>query len=195
LKAILGIGNPGIRYELTRHNIGFIILDLLAEKHRLQFKPSKGNFLITKSELHASPFFLIKPTTYVNRSGIAALDLFDELKINIEDFLVVTDDVNLELGKIRIRLSGGDGGHNGIRSIIYHLKRDDFPRIRFGIGEEFPKGDMADYVLSKITDDEITTLKPRFNFIMELIERFIVDGTGSMLNHYSQNIHPTNDFN
>ncbi len=188
MKIIFGIGNPGKRYELTKHNAGFILLDKLARKHNLQFVPSKGDFYYAgNGDSTISPFVLIKPTTYVNLSGNAALDLLDIYNfVPKDDLLVVCDDLNLELGKIRIRKSGGDGGHNGIKSLIYQLQTEEFPRIRFGIGNNFESGQMKDYVLSKFSDDELRDVDKNFDLGIELIENFIKNGLKGMLDHFSK---------
>ena len=116
---IFGIGNPGKKYENTKHNIGFQILDKLAEKHKLTFKAENKEYYSTGSIINASRFLLVKPVTYVNLSGVAAKEVIEKYNVPISEFLVITDDLNLELGKIRIRRSGGDGGHNGLHSIIF----------------------------------------------------------------------------
>ncbi|MBU2491230.1 MAG: aminoacyl-tRNA hydrolase [Bacteroidetes bacterium] len=186
MRAVLGIGNPGKKYEDTRHNIGFIILNKFAEKHKLYFKPSKGEYFIAGSDFNASPFFLIKPATYVNLSGIAAKEFLDSYKVRLEDLLIVADDINLEPGKIRIRKSGGDGGHNGIASLIYHLQSDQFPRIRFGIGNDFEKGGMADFVLEKFSIEDQKIITPAINSTLEIIEQFLVSGLSTALNYFSK---------
>jgi len=188
LKVIFGIGNPGERYKLTRHNIGFIIIDYFAEIHNLEFKPSKFDFYYAEGQLESFRYILVKPTTYVNNSGIAAKEIFNNYDVNLTDFLVVTDDVNLDEGKIRIRNSGGDGGHNGIASIIYHLESDRFPRLRFGIGKNFQNGDLAEYVLSKIDEKTFESIKPNIVFAAQLLEQFIYGGTKGMLDFYSKSL-------
>ncbi len=183
LKIVFGLGNPGMRYENTRHNIGFEILDRFALKHKLRFVEGKGDYYIAGSGKNfASSFFLVKPTTYVNASGIAAAQLFDLYEIKTEDFLVVVDDLNLEPGKIRVRQRGGDGGHNGLHSIIYTLETDAFPRLRFGIGAEFEKGEMADYVLSKFDDETKKIVNEKIDDAVELIESFLEKGYEGMVN-------------
>ncbi len=186
MRAILGIGNPGRKYENTRHNIGFILLDRLAQSLNISFQDSKYDYIYTGGTFDDSRFILIKPTTYVNKSGIAALDVISEFDIKFEDFLIICDDVNLKLGDIRIRKSGGDGGHNGIYSIIYSLQTEDFPRLRFGIDNEFEDGLMADYVLSKFSDKEFELLKDKFDLTIELMKYFINGGTKSMLDNFSK---------
>lgn len=186
MRIIFGIGNPGKKYDETKHNIGFQILDQFAEKHKLEFRASNKDYYETGSELHASRFLLIKPVTYVNLSGLAAKDVLDKHDVRIEDFLVITDDLNLELGKIRLRKSGGDGGHNGINSIIYQLEDDKFPRLRFGIGNEFEKGNMANFVLSKFTEKELNLIEDDIDFAINLIEEFISGGIQKTLDYFSK---------
>ncbi len=193
VKVIFGIGNPGKKYENTKHNIGFSILDRIAEKHNIKFKASKSEYEIAESRNTAFPFFLVKPVTYVNLSGIAALDIFERYQIDISDFLVVVDDLNLELGKIRIRKSGSDGGHNGLKSIIYHLQSDQFPRLRFGIGNDFEDGEMANFVLSKFTKDTFQEIIPKIDFCIELIENFIQGNIQSALDLFSKSNIPLNE--
>lgn len=192
MKVIFGIGNPGRRYELTKHNIGFIILDRLAYKLKLNFIPSKFDFIYAGDELNSFPFFLVKPSTYVNRSGQAADQLFANYYLNAEDFLVITDDINLPDGKIRIRKSGGDGGHNGLKSLIYHLQTNEFPRIRFGVGNNFNEGEIADYVLSPYSQEDLKRLEPNIDFAVSLAESFLTDGFEAMLDNFSKN---SNKFN
>ena len=186
MRVIFGIGNPGKKYLNTKHNIGFSILDHIAEKYNLQFKPSKKDYYITGSKINASQFFLIKPTTFVNLSGIAANQVFEDIELVIEDFLVLVDDVNLDVGKLRIRNSGGDGGHNGLYSINYQLQNDNYPRLRFGIGKDFEHGEMADYVLSGFDKSALPDLQKAIEDSGELVNSFITGGTKAMLENFSQ---------
>ena len=195
MKAILGIGNPGKNYLYTRHNIGFQILDAFAQKYNLEFIPSKNNYWYVESSLTTFPFFLIKPTTYVNNSGLVVLELIEKYKLSLNNILVIVDDVNLPLGNIRIRKSGGDGGHNGIKSIIYHTESLEFPRIRVGIANEEKIDNLADFVLSEFTDKENDILKDSFKIVIELVEHFIIGGTTEMLNYYSKQNKLTNNQN
>lgn len=192
MHSIVGLGNPGRRYDFTRHNVGFQILDLFAEKNKIKFKASKKDYFYSEGLFRSSDFFLVKPTTYMNSSGIAVLDFVDEYSIDLKDLLIVYDDVNLQPGQIRLRKSGSDGGHNGIKSIIYHLQNDTFPRLRFGIGSEFEKGDMAEFVLAKFNNNEMNLVKESLNFAVELIEQFITGGYKSMLDFFSKQIKDRN---
>lgn len=186
MRAVLGIGNPGSRYAHTKHNIGFMVLDRLADRHHIVFSPSKHEYHFAKGEIAGTGFLLIKPTTYVNLSGIAAQAVIEQHGLKTEDFLVICDDLNLEDKQIKIKLAGGDGGHNGVSSIIYHLADDHFPRIRFGIGRNFAKGEMVDYVLKKYTDEELMALEPYIDFCADLTQEFISGGIRQMLDHYSK---------
>jgi len=186
LKVIVGIGNPGRQYLNTRHNIGFQILDRFCEKYDLTFKPSKGDFWQVESSLDTFHFFLVKPTTYVNRSGVVVKDLLNNLKLNYEDLLVVTDDTNLETGALRIRKSGSDGGHNGLKSIIYYLESEDFSRFRVGVGIPKNDEDLADYVLSEFSKDGQEKITETIPLTIELIEKFIIGGIDTMLDHFSR---------
>ncbi len=131
---------------------------------------------------------MVKPTTYVNRSGIAALELSEEIDFDLKDFLVVVDDINLPTGKIRVRGKGGDGGHNGLYSLIYQLESEDFPRLRFGVGNNFEKGEMADYVLSPFNEDETEIVQEKIDFSAQLIEVFIKEGYVAMLNFLAKSL-------
>lgn len=186
MRAIIGIGNPGRKYIFNRHNVGFLFLDYFAEKKKLKFKPSKFDYYYSEGELGNIPFVLIKPSTYVNLSGVAVLSSVTRYKIDIEDILIVVDDINLEFSEFRLRKSGGDGGHNGLSSIIYHLNCDQFPRIRIGIGNNFEKGDLPKYVLSDFDKNEQIKLKSTFEMSTQLVESFILDGYNAMLNTYSR---------
>ena len=181
MRVIFGIGNPGIRYEFTRHNAGFLLLDYFANKKSLSFKESKGDYFKAESNINSQFFLLVKPVTYVNNSGIAAKQLFEEYNLSPDEFLVICDDTNLRTFDFRVRLSGGDGGHNGLSSIIYHLIEEKFPRIRIGIGNNPPDTILSDYVLSKFSEAELKEYQNTFGKCSVLIEEFIIGGTKRML--------------
>ena len=186
MRVIVGLGNPGTKYELTRHNVGFLVLDLFAKKYNLKFHASKFDYYYSEGLLSSSDYFLVKPTTFMNLSGTAVLNFLNEYQLHPEDLLVIADDVNLSFGHIRLRKSGSDGGHNGIKSIIYHLQSDTFQRLRFGIGSEFDKGDMANFVLSKFNQDEFSDIGKSFDFSIELTEQFIIGGYKLMTDYFSR---------
>ena len=181
MRGILGIGNPGINYLRNRHNAGFLILDNLAERKSLDFRPAKGDYFIALGEQNGESYCLIKPTTYVNKTGQAALQVIEKFKIEIVELLVVCDDVNIKTGQLRIRKSGGDGGHNGLASIIYDFNSDQFPRLRIGIGNDFDEGELSSYVLTDFSDDEEKLLTAVVKNSILLIEEFINGGYEAML--------------
>ncbi|MHB8906785.1 MAG: aminoacyl-tRNA hydrolase [Melioribacteraceae bacterium] len=183
---VVGLGNPGTKYELTRHNIGFQILDSFAQKNKIKFISSKKDNVYSEGVMNSSDFFLIKPTSFMNLSGVPVLDFLDDHSVDVENILVLVDDVNLPVGEIRLRKSGSDGGHNGIKSIIYHLQNDSFPRLRFGIGNEFEKGEMAEFVLAKFAKEELSVINKSIEFAVQLIEEFVSGGYKSMLDFYSK---------
>lgn len=186
MRAVLGIGNPGVKYVNTKHNAGFIIIDKLVEKHKLKYQPSKSDYHFCMGNIDENDFIIVRPTTYVNNSGLAALDLIEKHNIEVDQLLVIVDDINIEIGQIRVRKSGGSGGHNGLESIIYHLQSEGFPRIRFGIGNHFDQGNQVNYVLSKFTNEELEKLKENFDFAVELAEKFIEGGNKFMFDHFSK---------
>ncbi len=188
MKAIVGLGNPGKQYINTRHNIGFIILDAFANKHKLSFAPDKGEYYSVGSNLIASHFCLYKPTTFMNLSGNALLQIVETNNLELEDLLVITDDINLPTGNVRFREAGGDGGHNGLASIIYSLETNKFNRLRFGVGNKFENGEMPKYVLDNFYENEKEIIRLGVGFSVNLIERFILGGKKEMMNFYSSEI-------
>jgi len=188
LKLIVGIGNPGSQYTNSRHNIGFQVLDKFCEKQSLYFQPTKSNFWLVESKLNTFHFFLVKPSTYVNNSGLVVKELVENFNLSLDNILVIYDDTNLDTGVLRIRKSGSDGGHNGIKSIIYHLENDNFSRIRVGVGTPHNDEHLANYVLSDFTKDDTQIIENKYPFIIELIEQFIFGGSTQMLDYYSKEI-------
>ncbi len=157
---IAGLGNPGPKYEYTRHNAGFLCIDVLCNKLGKKTDKFKFKSLICDAKVAGHRCILIKPQTMMNNSGVAVADAASFYKIPPENVLVIFDDASLPCGSIRIRRKGSDGGHNGIKSIIYHLNSDSFPRIKLGIGERpHPDFDLADWVLSNFTKDELLTMR------------------------------------
>jgi peptidyl-tRNA hydrolase, PTH1 family len=193
VRILFGIGNPGKKYSLNRHNAGFMLLDYFAETHSLVFKPSKFDYYFAEGELSDSSYVLVKPTTYVNRSGIAALQLMENYNSDVKDFLVVYDDFNLDVAALRIRMSGSDGGHNGLSSIIYHLNSDQFPRLRIGIGNDYKPGEMADFVLTNFSKDEQKILTDAFKSGEILLKEFIIGGIKGMLDANSRLLKPDSE--
>lgn len=181
MQAILGIGNPGSGYKFNRHNAGFLLLDHFADTIGVNFKSSYGNYFQAKGNIAGTEFILIKPGNYVNNSGITVKEVFERYDIELENLFVICDDINLDFGKIRIRKSGGDGGHNGLRSIIYHLNSNKFPRLRIGVKNKELQKDLVEFVLSDFTKEEFLTLKEIFNTSSPMLTEFIRGGVNGML--------------
>lgn len=157
---IVGLGNPGKQYELTRHNAGFLFTDLLADKNGVKINKIQFKAVTASLTLGGVKCLLMKPQTFMNNSGEAVRQAASFYKIPPERILVVFDDISLPCGRLRIRRKGSDGGHNGIKSIIYHLNSDAFPRVKLGVGEKpHPDYDLADWVLSQFKKDELTLLR------------------------------------
>jgi len=144
---IVGLGNPTSRYRNTRHNLGFMVLDSLAGKWEKQFRKGKGHYKLIKTAVGSQRVILAKPTTYMNRSGVAVYELVNKYDVKLFNLLVLCDDLSLPLGKLRLRKKGSAGGHKGLTSIIAALGSEEFPRLRFGVGYN-PLIDASEYVLS-----------------------------------------------
>lgn len=172
---IAGLGNIGEEYNLTRHNIGFEVLDAFAESTNVSFKPDKLAFT-AEAKFKGRTFVLIKPTTFMNLSGKAVNYYLQKEKIPLENLLVITDDISLPLGKLRLRGKGSDGGHNGLKNIIETLGTTEYARLRFGVGNEFAKGRQVDFVLGKWTQEEQAILLKRIPLAVELIKSFATIG-------------------
>jgi peptidyl-tRNA hydrolase, PTH1 family len=182
---IVGVGNIGSEYAGTRHNIGFDIVDAFIRKHEGNFIPVK---LADLSEIKwkARNMVCIKPSTYVNLSGKAVKYWMDKEKIAMENILVVLDDIALPIDKLRLRPSGSDAGHNGLKSIQEALGTNAFPKLRFGIGNDFPKGKQVEYVLGKWTEVELPIVKKKIEKSVEIIENFATIGIERTMNQYNK---------
>jgi len=181
---IAGLGNIGAEYELTRHNIGFLVLDQLADKFNTDFATvrfaGKADVKHKGRSLH-----LIKPSTYMNLSGKAVQYWLNELKIPRENLLVVMDDVALPFGNIRMRSKGSSAGHNGLKNIELLLGGQDYSRLRFGIGDDFPKGQQADYVLSNFSKEEFDQLPALIQKAVDMILSFCTIGVEKTMTQYN----------
>ncbi len=172
---VVGLGNPGAQYAGTRHNIGFDILDALAKEKEVEFKVDR---LSDKAELKfkGRNLILIKPTTYMNLSGKAVQYWLQKEKIPIDRVLIISDDIALPFGKLRLKGKGSDGGHNGLKDIQQVLQTSSYSRLRFGVGSEFSKGRQSDFVLGKWSDEESKLLPERINKSVDFIKSFSTIG-------------------
>ena len=181
---IVGLGNIGAEYVNTRHNIGFKIVDFLAREESLDFQTVKLGSL-AEYKLKGKTIFLLKPNTYMNLSGKAVQYWMEKEKISIENVLIITDDLNLSFGTIRIKPKGTDGGHNGLKSIQQTLNSSEYSRFRFGISDEFKKGKQVDYVLGEWDEIEKEKLTERLEKSIEAIKCFALSGLESTMTKYN----------
>jgi PTH1 family peptidyl-tRNA hydrolase len=185
-RLIIGLGNPGAEYEGTRHNVGFAVADALAEKIGVAFQHEKGNALVAWGRWRGCPFGLVKPLTYMNRSGGAARTLLGRCGLRPEEMLVVMDDLSLPPGTVRLRAQGSAGGHNGLQDIIDRLGTDQFPRLRVGIGSDFPRGRQVDYVLTPFTAQEQPLVDEAVGVACEAALTFVADGIVTAMNRFNR---------
>ena len=193
---VIGLGNPERRYVGTRHNIGFEVVDRLAQELRMQFKPGRGEFLIAQGSFREHPFVLIKPVTFMNESGAAVTEIREQFDAKTEDLLVVCDDFQLPLGQLRLRLRGSDGGHNGLYSIIYHLQSEEFPRLRCGIASSSmpaDKNQMADFVLARFTAEELPLVNEMIPQAKDACLCSLSDGIAKAMNVFNKKTTLEND--
>lgn len=181
---IIGLGNIGAEYVNTRHNIGFKVVDFLAKKHGAEFETVKLGTL-AEVKIKGRTLLLLKPNTYMNLSGKAVSYWMEKEKIAKENILVITDDLNLPFGTIRIKPKGSDGGHNGLKSIQQLLNTSEYPRFRFGISDDFKKGRQVDYVLGEWDEDEEAKLPERFELSANAIESFALAGLGNTMTEFN----------
>jgi peptidyl-tRNA hydrolase, PTH1 family len=182
---IAGLGNPGAKYSNTRHNVGFALLDLLSEKLSVTFEPDNGLCILGEGRFKGHRVWLLKPTTYMNLSGKAVRKLLADKNLTADQCLVCYDDLNLDIGKIRLRPSGSAGGHNGIQNIIDELKTDAFPRLRIGIGNHFSRGRQSDYVLSPFSDEELPVITKTLEVASEAALTFLRGGINQAMNQFN----------
>ncbi|MHC2995183.1 MAG: aminoacyl-tRNA hydrolase [Candidatus Atribacteria bacterium] len=191
MKIVVGLGNPGLKYEFTRHNIGFRIIDNLAQDIGIEFKKVKSYYsLISRGKINNYKIILVKPQTFMNLSGRAVSKIASYYKISFSDLLIVYDDLNLELGQIRIRKRGSAGGHKGMESIIQFLGHEEIPRLKIGIGRPFtsPNFDYISYVLSGFEVEEREKEKGIIKLSTEAIKSIIEDGLEKAMRNYNKKL-------
>ena len=181
---IVGLGNIGEEYRNTRHNIGFMVLDALAKASNIVFKDGRYGATATLS-LKGKQLILLKPSTYMNLSGNAVRYWMQQEKIPLENVLIVVDDLALPFGSLRLKGKGSDAGHNGLKHIAATLGTQNYARLRFGIGNEFPKGGQIDYVLGKFNDDDMKLMPERLETAAEIIMSFCLAGLNITMNQFN----------
>jgi PTH1 family peptidyl-tRNA hydrolase len=183
---IVGLGNPGDKYRYTKHNVGFMVLDYFAAQHNISISKLKHKALLGEGQIGQERVILAKPQTYMNLSGESVQELMHWYKEDITRLIVIYDDVDLAVGRIRIRPEGSSGTHNGMKSIIYLMNSDKFPRIRVGIGKQPDYMDLGDYVLSRFTDEEIPLMEEAVKKAAQAIEEIIKRDLNSAMNKYNR---------
>jgi PTH1 family peptidyl-tRNA hydrolase len=190
MKLIVGLGNPGRRYEGTRHNVGFEILDRLARRHGGEWEAGPRGIEALVARWRSADAVLAKPLTFMNLSGAAVVALLQFHKIDPVDLFVVVDDVNIDLGRLRARPEGSAGGHNGLKSIIGSLGTQTFARLRVGVGRGDDRRDLADHVLAKFDADERAIVAETVDRSADAVELFVAEGIGPVMNRYNRGSAP-----
>lgn len=184
MKIIIGLGNPGKEYANTRHNIGFMVIDQLANRQNVNQFKEKFKALIGEYKYGAEKVLLVKPMTFMNASGESVVDILRFYKVEPADIIIIYDDMDLETGRLRIRKKGSAGGHNGMKSIIYQLQTDNFARLRMGIGK--PPHNAINFVLGNFGSEEKETLQEMIDKAADAVEMFLDQGTEAAMNKYNE---------
>lgn len=182
---IVGLGNPGKQYEHTRHNVGFDVIDILAKEYGASVTKMKHKALIGECRVGSEKVLLVKPQTYMNLSGETLIDIYQYYKVELEDIIVVYDDIDLDVGKIRIRKKGSAGSHNGMKSIIKCLGSGDFPRVRVGVSKPGPGADLANFVLSRFRKEEQLDIDNGLEKACKSVDSMIRENIDLAMNKYN----------
>ena len=185
VKLVAGLGNPGAEYRGTRHNVGFEVLDALAARHGLSWSV-EGPALTARWRRLDDHVLFVKPTTFMNLSGEAVGALMRYYRVELPDVLIVCDDVNLDLGRLRVRLSGSEGGHNGLKSVAQHLATTDYARLRIGVGRGDVRRDLADHVLARFEPEERPGVADAIARAADAVEMFVSDGPARVMNTFNR---------
>ena len=186
MKIIVGLGNPGIHYEWSRHNIGFMVVNRIAEIHRIPVGTRRFKSLFGKGSIDSEPVILTKPMTYMNRRGEAVAKIIPFFQVGMKDLIVIHDDLDLPFGKLRIKQRGGDGGHQGIRSVIDAIGGNSFLRLKIGIGRPPEEMDPAEYVLTPFSNREKSSLDEALTRAAECLAVILHEGVEMAMNRYQK---------
>lgn len=184
MKLIVGLGNPGKEYELTRHNIGFMIIDAFIKSHNIEIKNQKFNGLYAKEKINGVDVLLVKPLSFMNLSGEVLIQFVNYYKINLEDILVISDDLDMEVGKIKLKGQGSSGGHNGLKNIELHLQTPNYKRLKIGISNN-KTIDTKDYVLGKLTKEEQETIQNILPTTTKILDEFLTTSFDKIMSKYN----------
>jgi PTH1 family peptidyl-tRNA hydrolase len=183
-RLIVGLGNPGERYRFTRHNTGFMVVDRLAQTNEILLGKRKFNAVFGRGKIEGLPAILVKPMTFMNQCGPAVRDLAHFFRLGIQDILVIHDDIDVVFGKLKIKEKGGDGGHNGVKSLIEALRSDEFTRIRVGIGRPQTEKDISPYVLERFDAEQETLLSDIISSARDAVETVLFKGVSEAMNRF-----------
>lgn len=186
MKLVAGLGNPGRQYAGTRHNVGFEVIDELAKRHQVGFEAAPADAMMGKWRRDGEVILLVKPLTFMNLSGVAAGQLMRYFKIDVPDLFVICDDVNLPLGRLRVRAGGSDGGHNGLRSMAEQLGTMDYSRLRIGVGRGDERRDLADHVLAGFAPEEQPGVNDAVTRAADAVECWVLDGLAKTMNVFNR---------
>jgi len=188
VKVIVGLGNPGRRYRDTRHNVGFVTIDEVARRRACEFETFSSTSMVAKLSIEGERVLFVKPLTFMNLSGQSAGEVIRYYRVAPSNLLVVADDVNLPLGRVRVRERGGAGGHKGLLSIIESLGTEEFPRLRIGVGRGAEDRDLSDYVLARFEPDEQVAVKSTVGHAADAVEMFFFEGIEQVMNEFNRNV-------
>jgi len=182
---VVGLGNPGKEYTNTRHNIGFDTIDLLASRNDIKINKIKFKSIYGEGIIGNEKVLLVKPQTYMNNSGITVRDIYNFYKVPIENIIVIVDDIDIDFAAVRVKRKGSAGSHNGLKSIIYLLQKDDFPRVKIGIGKKHESQDLANFVLSRFSKEEREVIEGSILIGAESVEAIIKYGIDESMNEFN----------
>lgn len=182
---IAGLGNPTKEYDKTRHNVGFEVIDKLADRYDIDVSERKHRAFCGRGVIEGQKVLLVKPQTFMNLSGESLRSVLDYYKVSPEELIVIYDDISLPPGQLRLRLKGSAGGHNGIKNIIAHLGTQEFPRIKVGVGEKPPRMDLKDYVLSRFSKGEQELMDEAFQEAAQAVVMMLGEGADRAMNHFN----------
>lgn len=188
MKIIIGLGNPGRQYEDTRHNAGFMVVDKFADKHGVDISKARFNALLGEVFVNGEKVVLVKPMTYMNNSGQAVGEVLNFYKPDLEDIIVVVDDIEIELGTLRIRAKNGKGTHNGLKSIFAHLKTDDYPKMKLGVGKFKRDMDLADFVLARPSKEDDEIIDDLIDRAVEALDEFTASPIDIVMNKFNGSV-------
>lgn len=186
--AVIGLGNPGLQYAATRHNVGFEVIERLAYENNINVSKKKHHALIGEGIIGGEKVILVKPQTYMNLSGQSVIEIMSWYNLDEKRIIIIYDDISLPIGLLRIRIKGSAGGHNGIKNIIAHLKSQEFLRVKVGVGEKPPGWDLADYVLSRFSKEEIKEMVESIKMASDAVETIIKESPDKAMNQFNQKI-------